>query len=62
MWKFTNEYVPNNTYGKINEFSRNNLSIDELPYEEGFFFFLQCATKMTIIIIITIRALFDFEL
>ena len=24
MWKFTNEYVPNNTHGKINEFSRNN--------------------------------------
>ena len=26
MWKFTNEYVPNNTHGKINEFSRNNIS------------------------------------
>ena len=25
MWKFTKEYVPNNTHGKINEFSRNNL-------------------------------------
>ena len=23
MWKFTNKYVPNNTHGKINKFSRN---------------------------------------
>ena len=25
MWKFTNEYVPNNTYGKISKFSRNSM-------------------------------------
>ena len=24
MWKFTNKYVPNNTHGKISQFSRNN--------------------------------------
>ena len=28
MWKFTNEYVPNNTHGKINEFSRNSEEAD----------------------------------
>ena len=34
MWKFTNEYVPNNTHGKINEFSRNNTY---LKYYSHFF-------------------------
>ena len=32
MWKFTNKYVPNNTYGKISKFSRNNISGAVISY------------------------------